>query len=128
MNSPSAEKPYTLTFEQRPDYLHAKVDGEKDSYEISIAYWKEIAAECERRGSAKLLVEEDIVEVVSISEMYSIATELPGMFYGIAIAFVDRYADQAELNSFGEMVAQNRGVRGRFFVTVGEAKAWLASQ
>jgi hypothetical protein len=49
--------------------------------------------------------------------MYRIAAELPEHLLGIAIAFVDRHADQAELNSFGELVAQNRGVSGRYFNT-----------
>ena len=118
-------KPYSIAFDTRPEYLHVLVEGTKDSLEISLAYWKEIAAECTRLGVTKLLVEEDIPAVVSMSEMYTIATELPEMFLGIAIAFVDRYADQSDLNSFGELVAQNRGVYGKFFTTVPDAEAWL---
>ena len=62
------------------------------------------------------------------SDMYRIASELPDMFLGIAIAFVDRYADQAELNSFGELVAQDRGVRGRYFSDAEKAEDWLLAQ
>jgi hypothetical protein len=121
-------KQYTLTFEERPDYLYARVEGEHDSYEISRDFWIEIASECEIRGTRKLLVEENIPEVVSVSDMYAIASELPDRFLEVSIAFVDPYADQAELNSFGELVAQNRGVRGRFFADVASADKWLASQ
>lgn len=125
--SPNNElKPYRLTFENRPEHLRVKVTGKKDSYDISVAYWKEIAAECSRLGAKKLLVEEDIPEAVSVADMYSIASELPALFLGVSIAFVDRHADQAELNSFGEMVAQNRGVRGRFFADPAEAERWLS--
>ena len=105
-----------------------RVEGERDSYELSMAYWREIAAECSRLGTVRLLVEEDIPEVVGYSDMFRIAAELPEMFLGIAIAFVDRYADQAELNEFGELVAQNRGVRGRYFSDAAEAEAWLVTQ
>ena len=127
--SPQNEiKPYKLTFEQRAGYLRVQVEGKNDSYEISMAYWREIAAECGRLGTNRLLVEEDIPEAVSYSEMYSIAAELPELFRGISIAFVDRYAEQAELNSFGELVAQNRGVRGRFFADAADAEAWLLAQ
>ena len=119
------EKQYTLTFEERPGYLHARVEGEHDSYEISRAFWSDIAAECERRGTTKLLVEENIPEIVSYSEMYNIAADLPDLFSGISIAFVDRYADHSEINSFGELVAQNRGVRGRIFADVASAEDWL---
>ena len=128
MSPSNGEKPYKITFDRRPDLLHVRVEGEKDSYEISIAYWNEIATECERLGTRRLLVEEDIPEVVSFSEMYSIAAELPELFQGISIAFVDRYSEQAELNSFGELVAQNRGVRGRFFAEAEAAEAWLSPQ
>lgn len=119
------EKQYTLAFEQRPDYLHARVEGEHDSYEISRSFWSDIAAECEKRDTTKLLVEENIPEIVSFSEMYNIASDLPDLFLGVSVAFVDPYADQAELNSFGELVAQNRGVRGRFFADVASAEDWL---
>ena len=118
-------KRYTLTFEERPDYLYARVEGEHDSYEISRSFWLEVSEECERRGVSKVIVEENIPEAVSVSEMYAIASELPDMFLGVSIAFVDPHADQAELNSFGELVAQNRGVRGRFFADVASAEDWL---
>ena len=128
MIATSITKPYKLTFQLTPEYLHARVEGDRDSYEISIAFWREIAAECERLDVIRLLVEEDIPEMGDYSDMYRIASELPDMFLGIAIAFVDRYADQAELNSFGELVAQNRGVRGRYFSDASNAEAWLLAQ
>lgn len=128
MNEVLENKPYRIKFEDRPEYLHVRVEGEHDSYKISLRFWREIAAECERLGCTKLLVEEDIPEAVSVAEMYGIASELIEMFVGIVIAFVDRYADQAELNSFGELVAQNRGVRGRFFTSFDDAEAWLLKQ
>lgn len=128
MSPPSEIRPYKLTFHNRPEYLHVRVEGGRDSYELSMAYWREIAAECGRVGAARLLVEEDIPEVVSYSDMFRIAAELPEYFLGIVIAFVDRYADQAELNSFGELVAQNRGVRGRYFKEAADAEEWLLAQ
>ena len=128
MSPHNENKPFKLTFDRRPEFLHVQVEGKNDSYEISMAYWREIAAECQRLGTTRLLVEEDIPEAVSYSEMYSIAADLPALFRGISIAFVDRYADQADLNSFGELVAQNRGVRGRFFSDAVVAEAWLLEQ
>ena len=119
---------YKITFDPQPDMLRVKVEGVKDSYEISIAYWSEIAAECGRTGASRVLVEEDIPDVVSFSDMYRIASELTEMFHEIAIAFVDRHAEQTELNEFGELVAQNRGVYGRFFTDAAAAEEWLRKQ
>ena len=119
---------YKVTFDEQPGLLKVKVEGIKDSYEISIAYWREIGAECARLGASRVLVEEDIPDAVSYSDMYRIASELPEMFRDITIAFVDRHAEQAELNEFGELVAQNRGVYGRFFTDTAAAEEWLREQ
>lgn len=124
--SPTNEiKQYRIVFENRPGYLYAFVEGKKDSYEISIAYWREIAAEAERLGSTKIMVEEDIPEIVSYAEIYDISAKIPEMFNGVSVAYVDRYADQVELNSFAELVAQNRGFRGKFFTDPAAAEEWL---
>ena len=124
----SAPKPYRITFDQRPEYLYAYVEGERDSYAISIAFWREIARECELRGTTRVLIDENIEQNVSVAEIYQVASEIPSMFSGIAIAFRDRHADQAEINEFGELVAQNRGIVGKFFVELEEAEKWLLAQ
>ena len=124
----SAPKPYQLSIEQRPDYLYVCIEGEKDSYAISKAYWSEISLECERVKATRVMVDENLTENVSVAEMYQIASEIPGMFLGISIAFVDRHADQADLNEFGELVAVNRGVTGKFFVDAKDAEDWLLSR
>ena len=121
----SAPKPYQISFEQRPDYLYACVEGENDSYAISKAYWTEISLECERVSASRVMVDENLTASGSVAEMYQIASEIPGMFSGIKIAFVDRHADQAGLNEFGELVAINRGVTGKFFIDAADAEEWL---
>ena len=124
----TAPKPYRISFDQRNEYLYAYVEGERDSYAISIAFWREIAQECHTRGTTRVLIDENIVQNVSVAEIYQVASEIPAMFSGIAIAFRDRHADQAEINEFGELVAQNRGVVGKFFVDLEEAERWLLAQ
>jgi hypothetical protein len=120
---------YELSFEYRRQYLYAFVTGEKDSYEISRQYWTEIAEECKKIGIKKVLVEEDIKENVSMSEMYRIASELPELgFFGIRLAFVDRQIEQHQLNQFGETVATNRGLFSRVFNNFEEAEKWLLSE
>ncbi len=121
-------KPYTLEFEKRPEYLYAYVRGEKDSLEISLQYWKEIADECWRAGYRKVFIEEDINGEMSIIEMYQFTSEISNIgFSGIRVAFVDRRLNQQELNKFGELVATNRGVNGKVFNSSEEAEGWLLS-
>jgi len=124
----SRPKPYTLEFEQRPEYLYAYVRGEKDSLEISLQYWKEIADECWRAGYNKVFIEEDINGEMSIIEMYQFTSEISNIgFSGIRVAFVDRCLNQRELNTFGELVATNRGLNGKIFNSSEEAEEWLLS-
>jgi hypothetical protein len=133
MNFPDFEepssKPYELSFEYRQQYLYVYIKGDEDNYEISRQYWQEIADECGRINCKKLLIEEDIPQIVSMAEMFRIASEIPGMgFFGVRIAFVDRYIEHQDLNKFGELVATNRGVFGRIFNDAAEAENWLLSQ
>ena len=130
-NQESADfpKPYNLTFEYRPRYLYAFVTGEKDSYEISKRYWQEVAAECQKSGAKKVLIEEDLAENVSMPDMYRFASEIPQLgFSGVRVAFVDRRQEQQQLNQFGETVATNRGLLSRVFNNFEEAEKWLLAE
>ena len=69
-------KPYEISFEYRPQYLYVRVTGEQDSYEISKQYWQEIAGECKKSESKKVLIEEDLRENVSMPDMYQFASEI----------------------------------------------------
>lgn len=121
-----SDKPYSLTFEHRPEYLYAYVEGEEDSYEISSVYWREIAEECKAKKYAKVLIVEDIVESGTMADAYQLSSELPQMgFLAIKVAFVDKYIEQQDLNQFGELVAVNRGINGKIFNDVDEAEKWL---
>ncbi|MBS1795054.1 MAG: hypothetical protein JSS81_14440 [Acidobacteria bacterium] len=103
--------------------------GEKDSYDISRQFWLEIAAECHKSKYQKVLIEENIRENVSMSEMYRFASEIPRLgFFGIRVAFVDLCDEQRQLNKFGETVATNRGLFSRVFDTAAEAERWLLSE
>ena len=119
-------KAYKLRFDNRRGYLYAYVEGHVDSFEISKQYWMEIADECRKFDCSRVLVEEDIPEAISMGDAYELATEIPTLgFSRVKIAFVDRHADQVELNQFAELVATNRGIHGRFFTEFDEAEKWL---
>ena len=120
-------KEYRLTFDNKPEYLHALVEGEQDSYQISRRFWSEIAAESERLRPTRLLVEEDLKEQLpSIADTYQGATERQDMgLAGIRIAFLDRHPEQHEQNQFGELVARNRGINMKVFSDRDEALEWL---
>lgn len=121
-------KPYRIKFEHRSEYLYAYVSGEHDSAEISLAFWREIAAEYRKTNYQKILIEEDILESVSPADMYEIGSEIPKLgFTNVRVAFFDRYLDHHELNQFGVLVATNRGLRSRVFSDFAQAEKWLLS-
>ena len=126
MSDAGLSKPYKLTFDVRPQFLYAYVEGEHDSYEISRAYWQEVADESVRLGVRRVLIDENIVETGTVAEAFQLASEIPQMGFGnTRIAFVDRYLDQNDVNQFGELVAVNRGVNGKIFNDLETAEQWL---
>jgi hypothetical protein len=127
MSAPNlSEKPYTLSFQDRPGYLYAYVEGDEDGYEVSRAYWQEVADEVRRSGVKQVLIDENITGNGTIADAFRFGSELPGMGFGrTRIAFVDRHLDQDEVNRFGELVALNRGMNARVFNDLPEAEAWL---
>ncbi|MBL8123371.1 MAG: hypothetical protein KIT61_02140 [Pyrinomonadaceae bacterium] len=127
MAEPLKNKQYRLIFDDRPDYLHALVQADQDSYEISRQFWQDIADECGRLKPKRLLVEEDIDRPIeSIADTYQGASERPLMgLSGIKIAFLDTHPEQHEQNQFGELVARNRGINVKVFFDRKEAENWL---
>lgn len=123
----STGKLYDVQFEYHHEYLHARVTSEKDSAEISISFWKEIAAECKKHGYKKVLVEENIKNNVSESDMYEIIPVFTELFQSVIIAFYDHQINHYDLNKFGETLVLNRGVIGRVFDDIEKARQWLLS-
>ena len=124
-------KPYRLEFEPRKNYLVATVSGDADSVAVSLAYWAEVAAECRKRGAARVLVIETMKQKPTAFEVFEVASRLREVGMGgivIAIAFVDTELDQLPENLFGETVATNRGILGKVFNRVPDAEAWLEAR
>jgi len=118
---------YTLSLEEREGVLHALIEGEKDSYDLTMGACTQIAAACKGRRAAKVLVEHKVSGRLSTLEIFKIATQLPDLFEDIWVAFVIHRATAPDNPEFLETVAQNRGGRGRLFEDSKEAEAWLRS-
>ena len=117
---------YTIKFERRPKYLYAVVSGKDNNLEIVKSYWQDLFDECQKHGFDKLLVEGNLEGDISMHEVYKFACEFSQKdFREILVAYVDRHSSHQQLNRFGELVASNRGARGRVFDSVSDAKQWL---
>ena len=116
---------FDLSLDQRDHYLFACVDGPEDTYEVSVAYWSRLRAECEARGTRRLLVLEALEGNAVPSEARQVVEALVQMgFHDIRIAYVDATEDAALLVS-SEIRAAQAGVTARVFRRVDEAESWL---
>ena len=126
MITAEVQKQYELHFEDRGRYFFAHIKGNRGTLEIATAYWTEIAQEAIRTGLKRLLVIEDIPEMISIAEVHQLVTGLADLpIKDVRIAFVDLYAEHSSLNEFGILVGENRGFTVRSFDTEELAEAWL---
>jgi len=122
----NTSKPYTLTLEDRGEYLYALIGGDKLTAEIAKLYWDEIAEECFRLEKSKLLIEKDFRESVSAPEMLDMGVYVGGIMVNKKIAFLDRHKNES-INELGKKLARNRGVYLKLFTNLKEAEEWLTS-
>ena len=123
----SLRKGYQLVLESRALYLFAHVTGPRDTLQISIDYWSEIAAECARLNVERLLVLENLDEKSSLMDMEQMIQLLPQMgFKHLRIAFVDPKEDVGML-AFAEVRAIEVGLTGHVFGAIDPAEKWLLS-
>ena len=115
-----------LVFEDRAAYLYAAVTGPRDSHEISMAYWRQIAAECERRKTRKLMVVENLGDFDgerNLAKTVDYLFEL-GMDK-LQVAFVVGRIELVAHMEHGEILALERGANGRVFGSASVAERWL---
>lgn len=117
--------PFSISYDDRGTYFHARVSGPLDTVATSLAYWHAVADECRRRGHTRLLMVEDFQTSAPLPDVFQVAEKLPAIVRGIQVAFVDKRIDEFEANKFGEDVAVNRGAHGRVFADEASAIAWL---
>jgi len=126
IDQPLNALPYTVTFENRQDYLYASVVTTKNKPEVLIAYWRAIADAVNERSARRLLVEKGSAPEASTADAFTVAAALREMgFDGIPIALVKHAAVTAESQRFVENVARNRGVMMSIFENVADAESWL---
>jgi hypothetical protein len=119
-------RPYELRLESHGDYLRAQIDGQRDGFEISLAYWTEIAQACHQRGTRRLLVVENIKEAGDPLQLETLIDAVIALgFHNIRVAFVDLVHSHLAAMQHGEILARERGIAGRVFGEERDAVRWL---
>jgi hypothetical protein len=117
---------FTVTFTQKPTYLHAVVSGENSAENVR-SYLKQIQRECKTRRCLRVLIEERLEGPrLGIVQVYRIVSEGTVRALGQieVIAYVDVNAE-GDLMKFAEDVAINRSLRVAVFASVPDAELWL---
>lgn len=127
MMDPGQPSAYELDFIDRGDYLYARVKGEQDSPEITMAYWREIARECGRRGTTRLLVYDDLQGQPATPQDFARLTEdLRGSrMERVRIAFHEPVSANLRVVEHGELAFREAGFTLRVFGSEREAELWL---
>jgi hypothetical protein len=123
----SPDHSWRLRFEERTGYLYAEASGPEDSLAITMAYWREIAAECSRRNSVRLLVCDRLLgEPASAEEFEKLASGLRDIgLERVRIAFHEPISDHLRDAEHGELAMREAGFTLRVFGNEREAEIWL---
>ncbi|MGH8040902.1 MAG: hypothetical protein ACREPN_02535 [Rudaea sp.] len=123
----TANHSWHLHFEDRGDYLYAAVDGPEDSSAITIAYWREVSAECHRRGTRRLLVCDGLRgEPASIGQFQRLVSALDSHeLRTVRIAFHEPVSEHLRVVEHGELIFREAGFTLRVFGSEREAEVWL---
>lgn len=118
---------FTLRFERSPGFLLAEVEGERSSAAITLAYWREIAHECERVGARRLLVIDHFRgNAVSVDEMRACVHALGNTILAtLRIALYEPEAENVAALQHAELDALEAGFEFRVFGSRREAEIWL---
>ena len=118
---------FALRFEQRSGYLYAHVSGPQDSFEITLAYWTAITAECRRRGARQVLVLDELAgEPATHEELEARVRSLHGTgLEDVRVAFVEPVDAHVAQMEHAEILAREQGFRIRVFTNITDAEIWL---
>jgi hypothetical protein len=118
---------FNVLYENRPGYLFAKIDGPQDSLEISLAYWRELAMECQRRNAKRLLVVDQLQgEPLGLKAIEALIIGWIGTGLElIQMAFVELDSVNVAFMEHGQIFATEKGFTARVFTEFDEAERWL---
>jgi hypothetical protein len=120
------QKPYSLIFDERPEYLYARVTGERMTLDIARSYLKDILDECRELKYHRLMIERDVPEQLPTTKFPQLAKDFVRLgITDLRIAFVDRRIDDLGLIRFAAAATRALGINVRVYRGRPEARRWL---
>ncbi len=122
------DKPYVLSFDEKPKYLHAKVTCEAITLRIAVSYLRDILDECLELQYARVLIERDIPDTLPPQISHRIASKFVRIGVdNFRVAFVDRKMDNPEFSKGVAAISSNLGVDVRLYSSRHDARRWLTA-
>jgi hypothetical protein len=118
---------YTVTFEEGPTYLHAKLVGTRSPQNL-IRFLEQVHATCVERDRSDVLLEMHLEgPSLDMGAIFSVITQRsPAGATLRKIAYLETAPLDPVKARFAETVAINRGVNVRLFDQPEAARQWLA--
>ena len=122
-------KRYSLTFEYRPSYLHARLKVDVITLEIAVAYINELISELRSSGAKKVVFERQTPAVLSRKDYATIVTIFTTLLpKDVSFAVVDRSPQPATVREVILAETENRHPHICAFESVEEAENWLMTK
>jgi hypothetical protein len=118
--------PNQLTVTYEGSHVRVLADGDKN-YDFSVKLWTTVAEMCQKHNCFNVLGIANTTTPIEAVEGYDHARLFRELNIGqdYRIAWVELNPDAVDIVSFIETVLVNRGLPGRLFPTVEEARYWL---
>ena len=116
-------KVYELTFEESPEYLHARIAAQAMDRQTALDYLSEISLKCASTRCKRMLLERDIPALTPDEELFVSMKDLVEMSAGIRIAFVNRHLPVDE--AMKHVADYHYGADFKYFNDVADAQHWL---
>ena len=121
MNSPS--KMSDLTFDERPEYLHARIAAQALDRELALDYLSEISLKCGSTRCKQILLEREMAEMMTDDDLFASMKDFVEMSAGIRIALVNPHVSVED--ALKHLKEFNHGADFKYFNDAAEAKRWL---
>lgn len=121
-------KPYSLSFDEKPQYLFVRVKCESFTIEIALEYLREVINECRELQYTRIMIERDVSIMLPAGKSTFVAEQLATMDVdGLRIAVVDPRPENRELNRFSAAASRGLGIKVRAYSNIPDARRWLLS-
>jgi len=124
----SSDKPYDLTFDERPGYLFAHLQGDTISVEVIRDYIAEIVVKSNATGKQRIMLYRDIPAVLPESQTFFTVSASLEALRGKKVALVNPHTALDREVEFGVTVGLNRGGNYASFNDVDTAERWLLAE